>query len=79
MSVRPQEPQVQNTRGEPIPHSYPSRVSQTRLDAVLTIYRYSLSWVLHIWLTFSRKKESHNSIPANDERHQSANRDADGL
>jgi len=37
MSVRPQEPQVQSTRGEPIPHSYPSRVSQTRLNAVLTI------------------------------------------
>ena len=74
MSVRPQEPQVQSTRGEPIPHSYPSRVSQTRLNAVLT------SRVHHSYTAYvSRKKESHNSIPANDERNQSANRDADGL
>lgn len=57
MSVRPQEPQVQNTRGEPIPHSYPSRVSQTRLNAVLTIYHYSLSRVHHVRLTFPGRKK----------------------
>ena len=76
MSVRPQELQAPSTRGEPIPHSYPSRVSQTRLNAVLTICRS----FLRIRFTSSlRQKESHNSIPANDERYQPTNRDDDRL
>lgn len=82
MSVRPQEPQAHTTRGEPIPHSCPSRVSETEMT--LPVIPHS-GRALHLRFTscsrghFNRQKESHNSISSNDEGYQSTYCDVDGI
>ena len=78
MSVRPQEPQANTTRGKPIP------ILVHRIHCKLECRSYYLPFspFLHARPTPRgrfRQKESHDSIPPNDEGHQPTNRDADGI